>query len=260
MTVFAKNLRFLCLCMCACVLFTSCAANVTQTENKSETAAAASETKPDNESEDETMNTYTVKRYKSTDAINWDEVEKASVNNYKWVECKKFNTEARLVYVEEYGFVCKMTCYEANPFARYTEHDDPVCLDSCMEFFACYAGEGYLNIESNSIGTTCIQFGPSREDRASTYRRFKTPLRVTPEVDADKWSVTMEIPLDKLRVLYGEKVTNDLFASGYTFTGNFYKTAGAEYTNNEHYAMWNEVGTEKPDFHRPEYFGTFIME
>ena len=40
----------------------------------------------------------------------------------------------------------------------------------------------------------------------------------------------------------------------------FYKTGGADITGNEHYGMWNEVGTENPDFHRPEYFGKFIIE
>ena len=48
------------------------------------------------------------------------------------------------------------------------------------------------------------------------------------------------------------------YVSGYTFKGNFYK-CGDE-TDYPHFGMWNPVGTEKPDFHRPEYFGELIIE
>ena len=48
------------------------------------------------------------------------------------------------------------------------------------------------------------------------------------------------------------------FGHGYTFRGNFYK-CGDE-TAIPHYGMWNPVGTENADFHRPEYFGDFVIE
>ena len=35
--------------------------------------------------------------------------------------------------------------------------------------------------------------------------------------------------------------------------GNFYKCASA--TSEPHYLSWNPILTDKPDFHRPDFFG-----
>ena len=186
----------------------------------------------------------------------------ASVNNYKWVECEKYETWAKLVYVKDWGFLCRMTCIEDAPVATYTTFDDPVCLDSCMEFFAIWDnGDSYLNIESNSTGTMCIGYGISRESRrtALRYLKLEDMFKMNPVVEDGRWTLTMEIPIEKLQKFY-KNISAETFVSGYSFTGNFYKTGGADNTGNEHYAMWNEVGTETPDFHRPEYFGKFIIE
>ena len=209
------------------------------------------------------MNIYRIKTFDSVDAVDWDSVTAASVNNYKWIECEKYETFAKLVYVKGWGFLCQMTCMESSPAATYTTFDDPVCLDSCMEFFAIWDNESedYLNIESNSIGTMCIGFGMSRDSRrtARRYLPLEEMFVMNPVVEDDRWSLTMEIPIEKLQKFY-KNITAETFVSGYTFTGNFYKTGGADITGNEHYGMWNEVGTENPDFHRPEYFGKFIIE
>lgn len=212
---------------------------------------------------EENMNVYRIKTFDTVDAVDWDSVTAASVNNYKWVECDTYETYAKLVYVKDWGFLCQMTCIEDSPAATYTNFDDPVCLDSCMEFFAIWdnTSEQYLNIESNSIGTMCIGFGPSRESRrtARRYLSLEEMFVMNPVVEDGKWTLTMEIPLEKLQKFY-KNLTAETIVPGYTFKGNFYKTGGADITGNEHYAMWNEVGTENPDFHRPEYFGKFIVE
>ncbi|MDR2968576.1 MAG: hypothetical protein LBV32_03105, partial [Tannerellaceae bacterium] len=39
--------------------------------------------------------------------------------------------------------------------------------------------------------------------------------------------------------------------------GNFYKCADG--TKYPHYLSWSPVGTEHPDFHRPEYFGEILL-
>ncbi len=209
------------------------------------------------------MNVYTIKTFNSADEVVWDTVTAASVNNYKWVECETYETWAQLVYIKDWGFLCRMTCLESFPAATYKNFADPVCLDSCMEFFAIWYGDtNYLNIESNSIGTMCIQYGASRESRRDARRHLKLEdmFVMNPSVENGYWTLTMEIPIEKLQAFYGKGLTADTFVSGYSFTGNFYKTGGADITGNEHYAMWNEVMTENPDFHRPEYFGKFIME
>lgn len=206
-----------------------------------------------------TTQTYTVKTFDSKDAIDWDAVPGAKVNTYKWLECQEFDTTAKLVFVKDFGFVCKMTCKEANPFTTYTQINDPVYEDSCMEFFCNYAGDEYVNIELNSVGAACMQIGSARADRRTLSEILDKPIAITTEVKDDEWSVMSEMPIETLRVLYGDLIKDDLFVSGYTFSGNFYKTGGVS-TGNEHYASWNEVGTEGPDFHQPAYFGKFVIE
>lgn len=212
------------------------------------------------------MNVYRINTFESRDAVDFDSVPAAKIDCYKWVDCKEYDAWAKLVYVRDWGFLCQMTCLEEDPAATYEKPDDPVCLDSCMEFFAIWdaglGGDEYLNIESNSKGVCCTQIGPSREKRIPAFRKlggYENLFEVNPVVEDDRWSLTMEIPLEKLQKLYRD-ISADTFVSGYTFTGNFYKTGGRDITGNEHYGMWNEVMTETPDFHQPAYFGKFIME
>lgn len=212
------------------------------------------------------MNVYRVKTFDSRETVDFDSVPAAKIDCYKWVDCKEYDAWAQLVYVRDWGFLCRMTCLEENPAATYEKPDDPVCLDSCMEFFSIWdaglGGNEYLNIESNSKGVCCTQVGRSRENRIPAFRKlggYENLFEVNPAVESDRWSLTMEIPLEKLQKLY-RNISAETFVSGYTFTGNFYKTGGKDITGNEHYGMWNEVMTENPDFHQPAYFGKFIME
>ena len=39
--------------------------------------------------------------------------------------------------------------------------------------------------------------------------------------------------------------------------GNFYKCGDA--TEMPHYLSWNPIQTERPDFHRPEFFGELYL-
>ena len=201
---------------------------------------------------------YRVKRADSLDGIDWLTVPAAPIDTYKWVDCTQMKSFAQLVYVEDYGFVCRMTCYEKDPAARYTKMDDTVCFDSCMEFFVNFGGKKYLNLEGNSIATVCMQSGSSRSSRTAVNRKLPGGFKTIAEKKSDRWYLTYYLPMEEIQIFVPD-VSADTFVSGYAFSGNFYKTAGSQ-TGNEHYAMWNEVMTDNPDFHRPEYFGTFIME
>lgn len=257
--------------LCTCLIFSSCESMgespvITGTVSETDTETTVLTEKEDSvifsEEVENNMNVYRIKTFDSTESVDWDSVTAAAIKNYKWVDCTEYEAWAKLVFIKDWGFLCQMTCLEDSPAATYTDFDDPVCLDSCMEFFAIWdGGEDYLNIESNSIGTLCIGFGSSREERHSAMRHLSMNemFKVSPVVEEGKWTLTMEIPIEKLQKFY-DNITAETFTSGFTFTGNFYKTGGKDITGNEHYGMWNEVGTETPDFHQPRYFGKFIME
>lgn len=205
---------------------------------------------------------YVVKVFDSADSVTWDTVPKADIDTYKWVDSVEYEAFAQLIYVEDYGFLCRMTCMEENPLAVYTQFGDPVYLDSCMEFFAAWDNASYINIESNSLGTLCAQFGATQRNRKpiTDYLSINEIFEMNPVVEKDKWTLTMDIPISKLQKFYGNGMSSETFVSGYTFKGNFYKIGSDAVTGVRHYGMWNEVGGNTPNFHQPNYFGTFVIE
>lgn len=206
--------------------------------------------------------TYTVKTYNSAAEIDWDKVNMAPIDTYKWVNSVEFEAYAQLVYVNNWGFICRMTCMESDPPAQYTQFGDPVYLDSCMEFFAAFDNSNYINIESNSVGAMVCQYGPTKANRrpATDFLSMADMIKTNPVVGEEVWTLTIELPLTKLQAFYGKGISDATFVSGYSFKGNFYKIGKDPVTELRHYGMWNEVGTSSPDFHQPNYFGNIVME
>lgn len=148
---------------------------------------------------------------------------------------------------------------EQGPIARFDKINDPVCLDSCVEFFVS-PGEGpYFNFEFNATGTPYAAYGHDRNSstplspqQVRSIRRRALPAtafhNATYEVP---WSLTVGIPL---AFFAGTALKNP---SGQTFSANFYKCA--EQTATPHFVTWSPVTTESPDFHRPEFFGAITF-
>ncbi|MBE6585471.1 MAG: hypothetical protein E7645_02965 [Ruminococcaceae bacterium] len=190
--------------------------------------------------------------------INWEAIPSACVDNFFWYVGHAPTTTAKLVYVEGFGFILRMICEEINPKAVYQNYNDPVYTDSCMEFFCDWLGDGrYINMEMNSLGTLLSCIGPDRHARTPVADLSEGELfPVNGAVCDGYWQVTAEIPTALLCKILG--VSSIPFGKGYTFRGNFYKCG--DKTAVIHYGMWNPIGTEKADFHRPEYFGTLIID
>ena len=139
--------------------------------------------------------------------------------------------------------------------AENYENQSPVSQDSCVEFFIDPLGDGeYWNFEFNCIGTV----------NASRRRERPVPTRLNDRQLAQigrfpscgtrpfreieglfTWSLLIRIPFD----LIGLDPAN----LPDKIKGNFYKCASA--TSDPHYLSWSPIESEKPDFHRPEFFG-----
>lgn len=141
--------------------------------------------------------------------------------------------------------------------AEMTESNQPVSQDSCVEFFVSPADDGiYYNLEFNGIGTCLLGTGQSRETSVKVDKGIISKIRRVTSV-GDKpvkektgtftWTITAAIPFD---VFFHHNISD---LKGKTFTANFYK-CGDKLTV-PHYVTWNPVGTEKPDYHQPKYFG-----
>ena len=159
---------------------------------------------------------------------------------------------------EKEGIYSHLWCYESKPAARYSSHNDPVYLDNCLEFFftmnaAGKAPNGYINIESNSNPTTLIAYGTNRFDRTPIVDMNIKPFSVKAEKSADRWDLYEFVPLSVLkRVFKIDEVNADTL-----FAGNFYKCGG--YSGPNYYGTWAPIDTPKPDYHRPDKFGKFIL-
>ncbi len=141
--------------------------------------------------------------------------------------------------------------------AEKTETNQMVCEDSCVEFFVSPANDGiYYNLEFNGIGTCLLGTGTARENSTRADAGIISKIRrltsvgdkpVKERMGGFTWTLTLAIPFE---VFFHHKI-KDL--RGKVFMANFYK-CGDELTV-PHYVTWNPVGTAKPDYHQPGYFG-----
>jgi len=205
---------------------------------------------------------YHIGRYPAADAIDWSAVPVAAIDSYLWLEGYAPRATAQLVYIEGEAFVLRMTCAEDAPRAIYTAYNQPVYTDSCLEFFAIWdsGSNRYVNMEMNARGALLSNIGADRHERTPILDICGEIFPVTGEISGGAWTVTATIPLSMIARLYDldESALTARLTAGYAFCGNFYKCG--DDTEIPHYGMWNPVGTEKPDFHRPEYFGTLILD
>lgn len=180
------------------------------------------------------------------------EIETVNWQSHPYKPQVKFN----IAYGEQEIYI-KYYIREAHVKAEKNRTNEMVCEDSCVEFFVSPEEDGiYYNFEFNPIGTALMGSGHGRHDSARTdpavvdgIRRLTTmghePFT---EISGDiNWSLTVAIPLT---TFFRHKVDN---LAGKSFRANFYKCG--DKLSNPHFVTWNPVGTEKPDYHRPEYFG-----
>lgn len=195
---------------------------------------------------------YIVKR---TNEIVWDDIPKAQISSYTWGTEYTPKAYAQLAMINGRGFVLKMTAYETAPLARYFNYGDPVYTDSCLEFFVSFNNKSplYINFEMNSNGAFLSAIRTDRKNKTPIDKVVSELPIVTAEKCDDCWSVEVEFSFSFIEELFGICT----FGNGYSFKGNFYK-CGDE-TEVPHFGSWSPITWEKPDFHRPEFFGDFII-
>lgn len=131
-----------------------------------------------------------------------------------------------------------------------------VYKDSCVEFFVSFDGENYYNFEFSCIGTPHVAYGPGRHNRKFLPKKaikqieLESTLGKKPfdtRTGGFSWELNAVIPVSSFVFDKGLKL------SGLEASANFYK-CGDELPT-PHFVTWNPIGTEQPDYHRPEFFG-----
>lgn len=134
-----------------------------------------------------------------------------------------------------------------------------VWQDSCCEFFVSDPCDGtYYNFEMNCIGTLLVSKRKSREDcvhytadKLKKVKRFTSLERKQVEINDKEfsWSVGMFIPFSLIGI--------DKHHIPTSLKANFYKCG--DLTAHTHFLSWSPIDTPKPDFHRPDFFGTLEL-
>ncbi|MBQ9940286.1 MAG: hypothetical protein IJO74_01960 [Clostridia bacterium] len=194
---------------------------------------------------------------RNLDEKDFSKADTLKIDVFSWLDGYKPETYAQVIFVKGEGFYVRMKCMEKNPRAVYKNYHDPVCNDSCVEFFFNFAPEKqdkYANMEVNALGTIDCSFGSSRHDRVLVTNLWDNLPEIKVEKQEDYWQVEYLLTTDMLEKMFGTINTQ----SGAVYKANFFKCG--DKTEIPHYALWSPVDTPTPDYHRPEFFGELVLE
>ena len=193
----------------------------------------------------------------------WSSVSALQVGHYLWLDNGyRPRVDVRLVWSPRSLFV-HFDVFEARIRVRFKRFQEPVYKDSCVEMFIDpfpEKGIGYMNIETNALGTVLAAVGPDRGRRTplsvSDLEDFEIVASVKSPVSgyhgAEFWTLAYKLPLALFKKYYREEVL-----PGRAARANFTK-CGDE-TEIPHYGTWSPILTPRPDFHRPEFFGRLVF-
>ena len=149
-----------------------------------------------------------------------------------------------------------LVSYETNLRAVETEHNSPVCQDSCMEVFMQYAAatdERYINLEINPNGAV---YNAVRYDRKRSQKIDPADvamLGVKTEIFDDRWELDLTVP----KAYIQKHLPTYQHGKGNVMRGNFYKCG--ELTDHSHFGCFANIEWPQPDYHRPEFFAEFEL-
>ncbi|WP_321285722.1 carbohydrate-binding family 9-like protein [uncultured Sunxiuqinia sp.] len=161
----------------------------------------------------------------------------------------------KMAHNNEAIFVCYQVC-EDEMLARYSQHNQPVYTDSCVEFFIAFNEDSnYYNFEFNSLGTCLAAWGPDRNQRQSTAPDLLDQIRTRTTVSRlnqgqsprFEWQICIQLPVS---VFIHNKITK---LSETKARANFYKCG--DDLSEPHFVSWKKIETNTPDFHQPSFFG-----
>ena len=175
-----------------------------------------------------------------------------------WPESYPYEPNARfkIGYTND-ALIVQFDVDEEQLRGQYSEPNQNVWEDSCVEFFVSFDGrKNYYNIEFNLIGTGLIGYGSADKTtrnrlEAVEIERIRTFSMIERDGNRKHWSMIEVIPFtvfkfDALTDLKGKQVH-----------GNFYKCG--DHLKQPHFMSWNKIENPTPNFHLPQYFGELLF-
>lgn len=197
------------------------------------------------------MPAYTVTRIQSTP--DWAQIPSVAMVDTGWCSPCPVAAKAQLCHDGKNLYV-RLEAEESDIRATLSGPLDPVCTDSCLEFFFAPMPEDsrYFNFEYNPLGTIYLGFGAERATRVRQIVSQPDLFHARPFHTEKGWGITYVIPASFI----------SLYMPNFSFTGiaagNFYKCG--DKTSVPHYLAWSPLHCDTPDYHCREDFGTLIFE
>lgn len=196
------------------------------------------------------MREYTVR---CVDKLDWTDIEEQGIEKCRWSPNLAPAAGVKAVFLKDNALSVLIKSYAAPERAENTEPDSSVWEDSCLECFFSFDGVRYVNLEVNANSALRASIGTERHGRSFLKDMNIEMPKVKASVLNDGWQVEYTIPVTTIKALWGCDVK-----AGDSFRANFYSCG--DKTEKPHFASWNPIETEKPDFHRPEFFGLLKIE
>ena len=154
----------------------------------------------------------------------------------------------------EEGISAVFRITEPSVKAEYSEINSKVYEESCSELFLSFGNGSYYNFEISCIGCILAEHGKNRFYRElldpeiiKKIEVFSTLGNIPFGIRNEKTSYTLSVRIPKEVFIFdGSKI--DVLS----LKGNIYKCADKSPT--PHYMTLFDIRSEKPDFHRPEFF------
>ncbi|MBX3436893.1 MAG: carbohydrate-binding family 9-like protein [Planctomycetaceae bacterium] len=219
---------------------------------------------------------YRVARVKPTDSVDarwdgefWQAIEPLELRHFMGERPEHFpRVQAKLAYDDESVHVI-FRVEDRYVRAVAKQHQDAVYRDSCVEFFWTPGddiSQGYFNLEMNCGGTMLLHAHPfpgqktkrlADADLARIEVAHSLPKIVDPEItDPTVWTVAYRLPIRMFQAYFPGEIR--MPGPGVTWRANLYKCA--DDSSHPHWLTWSPVDFERPDFHRPQSFGTLEFQ
>lgn len=198
------------------------------------------------------MKSYTI--CKVNGAPDWSKIPSVTMDTaYKGSERFPISAKAQLCWDEE-GIFVHLSTVEDNIRCTYTGVTDPVCQDSCLEFFfSPTEAPTYFNIEFNPNCSMYLGYGNCIDDLIRLV--FEGENKFAPKANRteDGWEIFYKVPFSFIRHFFPAFKAYE----GLHFRGNFYKCG--DLTPNRHYYSWSPIVGGNFRFHRPDCYGELIL-
>ncbi|MFL9484407.1 carbohydrate-binding family 9-like protein [Chitinophagaceae bacterium LWZ2-11] len=184
-----------------------------------------------------------------------DKKNRQAINITPWADYSYKPSVSFAMSYDDNRLVIKFYVIEKNTKAVYWKTNEPVYKDSCVEFFISFnERKTYYNFEFNCVGNCLVGYGPDKQNRELLSENYLNKMQLLSTIERSilpageyAWELTVAILFetfcfDKIKSLKGMRCF-----------GNFYK-CGDDLAS-PHFVSWNNIKSEHPNFHLPEYFG-----